>query len=385
VTVSLPELIGHEEIRGALASAYARHQLPGSILLHGPAGIGKQRIGLWLAQRILCETPGPVDPCGVCAACKAVLKLQHPDVHWFFPLPRPKASGSPEKLADALEEARAEELATRRQNPFRAITPAETIGIYVAHVQTLRRLATARPAMGRNKIFLIGDAEALVPQEASPEAANALLKVLEEPPADTTFILTAADPDALLPTLRSRLLPVRIQPLPVETVERSLVQHVHAEQKQARLAARLSQGSIGKALAFLPEDGEPGAFETLRQDARELLAAATSPNPTARLTAAHGTAPAGARGAFLDTLDFLAGWVRDLAAAAEGADDLILNVDSLKWLKELSVRHPGAGRGAAKAVQLIEYTRGLTTFNINPQLALANLLKDLNRALMNGN
>ncbi|HEY0808614.1 MAG TPA: hypothetical protein VGD49_00580, partial [Longimicrobiales bacterium] len=66
--MSLPELIGHEEIRGALASAYARNQLPGSILLHGPAGIGKQRIGLWLAQRILCETPGPVDPCGVCPA-----------------------------------------------------------------------------------------------------------------------------------------------------------------------------------------------------------------------------------------------------------------------------------------------------------------------------
>jgi DNA polymerase III subunit delta' len=383
--VSLPELIGHEEERDALGAAFARNQLPGSLLLHGPAGIGKQRLGLWLGQRILCDTPGPVEPCNVCAPCKAVLRLQHPDLHWFFPLPRPKAAGSPEKLADALEEARAEELALRRTSSFRASTPAETIGIYVAHVQTLRRFATARPAMGRRKIFLVGDAEALVPQEASPEAANALLKVLEEPPADTTFILTAADPDSLLPTLRSRLLPVRVRPLPLHIVERALVQHVQADAQQARLAARLSQGSIGKALAFLPENGEPGAFEALRQDARELLAAATSPAATARLTVAHSTAPAGARGAFLDTLDFLAIWVRDLAAAAEGADDLIVNVDASKWLKQLAVHHPRAGNRAAEAVHLIEHTRGLTTFNINPQLALAALLRDLNRVLMNGN
>ena len=382
--MSLPDLIGHEEERGALAAAFARKQLPGSLLLHGPAGIGKQRLGLWLAQRMLCETPGPVEPCGVCAPCKSVLKLQHPDVHWFFPMPRPKVSGGQDKMGDALEEARAEELELRRAQAFRPSTPSEAVGIYVAHVQTLRRMALARPAMASRKIFLIGDAENLVPQEASPEAANALLKVLEEPPADTTFILTAADPESLLPTIRSRLLPVRVLPLPTEVVERALVQHVQADAKRARIAARLSQGSIGKALAFLPDGDEPGALEALRLEARELLAAATSPNAAARLAAAHATAPSGARGSFLDTLDFLSLWIRDLAAVAEGADDLVVNADALKWLKELSVRHPGAARGAADAVHLIEHTRGLTTFNINPQLALASLLRELSHVLGNG-
>ena len=359
----------------------ARGQLPGSLLLHGPVGIGKQRLAHWLAQRMLCESPGPVEPCGVCAPCKSILKLQHPDVHWFFPMPRPKVSGGQDKMADALEEARAEELVQRRAEPFRAATPTETIGIYVAHVQTLRRLALARPAMAKRKIFVIGDAEFLVPQEASPEAANALLKVLEEPPADTTFILTAADADSLLPTIKSRVLPVRVRPLANEIVEKALVQHVGADPKHARLAARLSQGSIGRALAFLPADGQPGALEALRMDARGLLAASTSPNAASRLTAAHGIAPSGARGAFLDTLDFLTIWVRDLAAAAEGADDLIVNQDSLKWLKELASRSPRAAAGAASAVHKIEATRGLTTFNINPQLALADLLRELSDAL----
>ena len=382
--MSLPELIGHEAERGTLATAWARGQLPGSLLFHGPVGIGKQRLGLWLAQRMLCESPGPIEPCGVCAACKATLKLQHPDVHWFFPLQRPKVSGGHDRMGDALEEARAEELAARRAQPFRPAAPAETVGIFVAHVQTLRRFAINRPAMGNRKIFIIGDAENLVPQEASPEAANALLKVLEEPPADTTFILTAADPDSLLPTIKSRVLPVRIRPLPIELVERTLVQHAGADAKTAKLAARLSQGSIGRALAFLPANDEPGALEELRQEARELLAAATSPNPVARLTAAHAVPPAGARGAFLDTLDFLTVWIRDLAAAAEGAEDLVVNADALKWLKDLAARHPHAARGAAAAVHELEHIRGLTTFNINPQLALANLLQKISRAFANG-
>ena len=382
--MSLPELIGHEEIRGTLATALARGQLPGSLLFHGPAGIGKQRLSLWLAQRMMCETPGPVEPCGVCTPCKAVLKLQHPDVHWFFPMQRPKVSGGQDKMADALEEARAEELEYRRAHPLRASTPSETVGIFVAHVQTLRRLAINRPAMAKRKIFIIGDAENLVPQEASPEAANALLKVLEEPPADTTFILTAADPESLLPTIKSRVLPMRVLPLPVELVERVLAQHAQADAKQARLAARLSQGSIGRALAFLPAEGEPGQLEALRLEARALLAAATSSNAAPRLSAAHALPPSGARGAFMDTLDFLTLWVRDLAAAAEGADDLIVNADATKWLKELAARHPGAARGAAVAVHEIEATRGLTTFNINPQLALAALLRQLHRSLGNG-
>jgi DNA polymerase III subunit delta' len=388
--MSLPDLIGHEEIRGILASALARGQLPGSLLFHGPAGIGKQRLGLWLAQLMVCETAAAAprapaaEPCGVCTPCKAVLKLQHPDVHWFFPLQRPKVSGGQDKMGDALEEARAEELVHRRAHPFRATTPSETVGIFVAHVQTLRRLAMSRPAMAQRKIFIIGDAENLVPQEASPEAANALLKVLEEPPADTTFILTAADPESLLPTIKSRVLPIRVQQLPVDVVERALIEHAQADAKQARVAARLSQGSIGRALAFLPVDGEPGGLEALRQDARALLAAATSPNAVPRLTAAHGMAPSGARGAFLDTLDFLTLWVRDLAAAAEGADDLIVNADATKWLRELATRQPAAARGSAQAVHDIEATRSLTTFNINPQLALAALLTQLSRSLANG-
>ena len=363
-----------------MGNAIARNELPGSLLLHGPIGIGKQRLALWLAQRLLCETATGIEPCGSCRACHLSLRLEHPDLHWFFPLARPKSSG-PDRLAEALEEARAAELAVRREEPYRPTMPGELSGIYLAQVQTLRRMAMARPAMGKRTIFVIGEAEQLVPQEASTEAANALLKVLEEPAPDTVFILTSNDADELLPTIKSRLLPVRVQPLSPERVAAVLEQELEVGHERAEMVARIAEGSLGRAIAFLPDDDEPGPLEALRLQARDLLDAATAPQPTARLALALATSPAGARGVFTDTLDFLALWVRDLAAVADGASEMVVNADSGPHLEKLANRLKSAGPGAADALRSIDLARGMTRSNINPQLTLAWLLRDIGEAL----
>ncbi|HSL70153.1 MAG TPA: hypothetical protein VK864_07905 [Longimicrobiales bacterium] len=376
---ALPPLVGHDDVQRALGQAIEQGQLPGSLLFHGPAGIGKQRLALWLAQTLVCEQPRAAQPCGRCHSCHLALHLEHPDIHWFFPLPRPK--GSADRLADALEEARAAELANRRAEPFRPVLPGELAGIYLAQVQTLRRLAIARPAMGKRKAFIIGNAEGLVSQEASTEAANALLKVLEEPPSDTVFILTASDPDELLPTIRSRVLPIRVRPLSDEVVANVITEVTNADPQAARLAARLSEGSIGRALAFLPNDGEPGPLEDLRIHARSLLDAALAPKATDRLIAALSTAPAGARAHFVDTLDLLALWIRDLAAVTDNALDAVVNVDAIDHLRTLAARLPAASRGAADALRSIDLARGMTRFNMNPQLILTWLLRDVGTSL----
>lgn len=381
----LPALVGHDHARAALGAAFSRDDLPGSLLFHGPVGIGKQRLALWLAQRAVCEVAQGPEPCGTCRSCHLASRTEHPDIHWFFPMPRPKSTGGPDKLADALEDARAEELALRRSEPYRPVQPTELSGIYLAQVQTLRRLALRRPAMARRQVFIVGDAELLASQEASTEAANALLKVLEEPPPDTLFILTATNADELLPTIRSRLLPVRLRPLPEDQVVAVLENELRVTPAEARLAARLAQGSIGRALAFLPVNGEPGPLATLRNHARDLLEAAIAPSPVARLAAALATSPAGARGQFLDTLDFLAGWVRDLGAIACGAPELVTNVDNSDRIRLLAGRISGAGRGVPEALNRIDLARGLTRFNINPQLALASLLEEIGSALKEQN
>jgi DNA polymerase-3 subunit delta' len=235
--------------------------------------------------------------------------------------------------------------------------------------------------MATRKVFLIGDAESLVSQEASTEAANALLKVLEEPPPDTLFILTASDPDQLLPTIRSRLAPFRLRPLPEDLIRGLLQNQLQVGDPQAQLAARLSQGSIGRALAFLPIDGEPGPLAAVREHARDLLEAAINRAPTQRLAAALSTSPAGARAQFLDTLDFLAAWIRDLAVVAEGVPELVVNVDNIEKIRDFAGRLPGGSKGVPKALLEVDLTRGLTRYNINPQLALACLLEGVGTAL----
>jgi DNA polymerase III subunit delta' len=381
--VTLPAVEGHDDVRASLAAACAARQLPQSLLVHGPPGIGKQRVALWLGQLLLCAAPGPAGPCNDCAACRLSTRLEHPDLYWFFPLPRPKG-GSADRLGDALEEARAAELATRRLEPLRPTVPDGMSGIYLAHIHVLLRAAATRPAMGPRKVFIVGDAEALVPQEASPEAANALLKLLEEPAPDTVLILTAADPEVLLPTIRSRLLGVRLRPLANDVVARFLVEQAGAATTDAQRAARLAQGAIGRALAFLPRDGAPGALDEIRTAARDLLAAALQPRADQGLAAALAQSPAGARGTFADTLEFLTIWLRDLAAAAAGADDVIINADAVDWLRSQAQRHPAAAAGVPAAIREVESTIQLTQLNINPQLALAAMLRRIRRFLERG-
>ena len=370
---------GHTAERQALAAAVAEQRLPNSLLLHGPAGIGKQRVALWLAQLLVCERPTPDGPCDVCHPCRLALRLEHPDLHWFFPLVRPK--GSTDRLIEALEEARGAELELRRARPLRPTLPHGMVGIFLAQVQALLRIASTRPAMGSRKVFVVGDAELLVPQEASPEAANALLKLLEEPAADTTLILTASEPDLLLPTIRSRLLPVRLRPLPVTDAARFLEQHADVESASAHRAATLAAGSIGRALGFLPEQGAPGALDEIRLRGRELLAAALDRSAVPRLQAANRESPAAARGGFSDGLQALTLWLRDLAAVAGGAEDVVINTDALDWLRSAARQLPDAG-GVPRAIAAVDECLQLTQININPQLATASLLRRLRLELL---
>ena len=361
--------------------AAASGRISGSLLLHGPGGVGKQRLGLWLGQLLLCASPTRDGPCDECHACRMALRLEHPDLHWFFPIPRPRVTGGPERLIEAMEEARHAELAARRQNPHRAVAPGEPVGIYLGQVQALRRIAAARPAMGARKVIIVGDAESLVPQEASHEAANALLKVLEEPSPDTTIVLTAADPDALLPTIRSRLQPIRLRALPCDVVAHHLRDIAGADAADAERVARLSEGSIGRALAFLPLDGEAGPLEALRARARAVLEAALAHGDELRHAQALAQSPAGARGAFAQMLDALILWIRDLAATAAGAEDVVVNSDALPWLRAAAAALPSHGDAAARSMRAVEDTLRLTQLNVNPQLALSRLLRELRREL----
>src|SRR2546426_1266277 len=209
----LPPLYGHEGSRNRLAGAVASGRLPQALLFEGPRGVGKQRLALWLAQLVLCERhtgrTSEHEPCGECQPCRLVAKLSHPDVHWVVPVELSKKGADADKQIDLVAEALAEEMAERRERPLYE-PPSGLASHGIASVRLGLRRLVLTPAFGRRKVVVIGDAERLVPQTGAEAAANALLKALEEPPADTVFVLTSSEPDALLPTLQARVVRVRV-------------------------------------------------------------------------------------------------------------------------------------------------------------------------------
>lgn len=373
----LHAMVGHEDIRAALARSRRAGTLPSALLFHGPRGVGKQRLALWLGQLLFCDAPGDSGPCGECRGCRMVLRLEHPDLHWYFPVSRPRNT-SPDRLAEALEEARGARLAELREDPLQPSGGDDDPGaIYLAAAQALRRRAQSRPAMADQQYFIIADAELLVPQESSPEAANALLKLLEEPPEDTRFVLTSSEPGSLLDTIRSRTVPLLVPPLPTSEVEAFLRQHRPAEDDELRKAARLARGSIGRALGFLPQtDGAPGPQEAVRREAYRIVEAALVGAEGHGYVLALGYRPTRAR-ALLELLEAVEEWLRDLAAVAAGVPDRAVAGDAVTALQRLVEREGVVPQAVAGCLSAVDDAALQARGNVNPQLIVAGLVSRL--------
>jgi DNA polymerase-3 subunit delta' len=272
-----------------------------------------------------------------------VSTLSHPDLHWFIPLEPNKKGSDPDKQVEQAEAALADELALRRERPLYE-PPSGMAAHSIAAVRLLLRRLILTPAIGRRKVFIIGDAERLIPQRANPEAANALLKALEEPPGDTVFVLTAAEPDALLPTILSRVVRVRLHRVP-DSVVTSFVHNELQDLPNADRVVEEAEGSIGRVLAHTGPSGIG------KGDAAAAFLATLRGNAADRYAAALRQTPFQARGGFTDMLDGLLERLRREARAG------------------------GETRRIADAIALVMEAREHAQGNVNPQL-LAAVLAD---------
>lgn len=387
--MSLKPLVGRDRLTRTLGRAFARSALPQVLLLRGRRGVGKQRLALWVAQLLLCDSPAGEAPCGICLGCRRVLRLEHPDLLWYFPVQRPeKRSPSPEREEAILEETRLKILTGIREHPLRPVMyedpdqpsgKTRPMGIYFATVRNLKREARRRPGVAARRVFLVTEAQELAMQESAQEAANALLKLFEEPPADCWFLLTTSEPGRVLETIRSRATGVFVPPLPESEVFSFLTAHTSAPEKEVRRVTHLSEGSVGRALGFLSTEEKRGPLEKSRQDAFHLMKAALDPNPASRFTQALSQPATKAR-LLHPTLVALESWLRDLAALAATDDVVVLNGDARarSWLlKALSRRGPMSPPRIAECIQYVEEARHLASGNVNPQLIVFGLLADL--------
>jgi DNA polymerase-3 subunit delta' len=331
--------------------------------------VGKQQIALWLGRLLLCEDPendflvGESDrPKGAgqpgdrtrCHACKLTESIQHPDLQWVFPRPRLKGSSDPD-LADIREDM-AEGIAERLANGGLYEPPGGDEGIFIATIRSIVQTAVLKPAMARRKVFIIGDAERMVSQEGSDQAANAFLKLLEEPPADTTVILTSSEPGALLPTVRSRVIAVRALPL----TDAEMKAFVEDKRIAPLLDLPTNPVELVKSASGAPGRlAERDAWTAAIDQATRFLDAASAPDRGRRARVALSQGVSGARGKFSDTLDALTSLLHDRAQTAAERGEI------------------KQARGAARAIAVVERTKELATGNVNPQLLTAALIRDL--------
>ncbi len=312
-----------------LRTAIAAGRLPHSLILAGPSGAGKYTLALMLAMAVECERQ-PRDLwsngqslasfCGVCRNCTRIASAANLDEEV-------------DKAVAAREELReADKKDTRvliQPHPDVLIVPPDPpqLLIKLGQVRTVIQSSHYLPAEAPKKIFILTAASFM------KEAANSLLKVLEEPPATVHLILLAENPGELLPTIRSRCAMVRLGALPVEEIEMLLAdRRPDVPPAQRTLIARLAQGAAGKALGF-----DLAAYTAARADALLMIRnAAQEPDHTALFKMTE-TYRAGAEGqqktsALLRTLALL---LEDLLLLGAGTPELVRNTDLRAELERL--------------------------------------------------
>jgi len=282
-----------------------------------------------------------------------VLSLQHPDVHWFVPVELSKRGGSgggdADKQVELVAEALAEEMTARREQPLYG-PPAGLASHPIATVRLLLRRLALTPAMGTRKVFIVGEAERLIPQVGTEVAANALLKALEEPPTDSVIIITAAEANALLPTILSRVVLVRMARI-VDSAVTAFAQQTVGISDKAELAQRVTaaDGCIGKLFATVtPRSGQSGGGAGGGGGAEQAARFLDAP-----LLFALGQVPFQARGGFTEMLDALADRLRSEAKRGGDTGKLV------------------------EAIALVMDARDSAQGNVNPQLLAAVLAEDL--------
>ena len=318
-----------------------------------------------MAQLILCEHPD-LEPCGHCRACRLVAGLAHADLHWFVPILRPKAA-DPGKQVEEAAEALAAVMEERRAKPL-YLQPDGMAGHPIAVVRLLQQRASLTSVEGGRRIFIIGEAERLVPQESSQEAANALLKLLEEPPSGALFVLTAVDARRLLPTMRSRAVPVRLNRLSDGEVAEFLRQELDPALSAGEVEARVARaaGSIGQALSAGEESDK--AYRAADQLLEAIM---QGPGPT--LERALKQTPWSARGEFTAMLDALADTLGEAARESLGQPTRRPVPSALPRRSDPAP--------LLRAMEHVAEAREAAWGNVNPQILLAVLGQDLAEAL----
>lgn len=246
------QIIGQQEVKRKLLRSVAEQRVPHALLLRGPEGVGKLALALAYAQYINCENKSAADSCGTCPSCVKYNKMAHPDLHMVFPI----IKGNKQSVVcdDFVSEFRTAVL----RNPYLSdqewyaciADDAKQGMIYANESQEIIRKLSLKTYESEYKVMLIW-----LPEKMNITCANKLLKILEEPPAKTLFLLVSNQPDEMITTILSRTQPVHVPRLTTEDLVQTLLHLPDSgiSQHDALQIARMANGNYGAALAIVSE------------------------------------------------------------------------------------------------------------------------------------
>ncbi len=326
------DLVDQDHAVLLLRTAIRTGRVSHAYLFVGPPGVGRRDAAVAFAQLLNCERPEG-DACGQCRACALIASGQHPDV----------------RVVDV--------------EAGRLLDPEDTTktGIGIKQVLALRREVVYPPYQGQWKVYIFVDADAM-----TTEAANSLLKVLEEPPARVAIILIAESTVPLLPTVVSRCQLVRFSLVPTPAIERALMERYNVAKGRARFVAALAGGQLGRAVRWVTSE----EAQQHREQMLDLLDRLEQADPLDRLDAAEGLAKE--KDELPDLLEIALFWYRDIMVWQQtGNEEQLINLDRRDRIAALAATLPAAVLNAR--IQAVEEAKDALRRNVHPRLLLETL------------
>ena len=327
------QLLGNDRVKNLLRRMLESSRLPGAMLFSGEDGVGKKLFALEIARALNCRNPQGVEACGNCPACKRTLKINYP-------------------TGDDADDWKG---MIWTDHPDVGLVVAPKRVLLVEQMRAIEAAANYRPFEGKARVFIVEDADKL-----NESSANALLKILEEPPPTSHIVLLTSRPAWLLPTIRSRCQIIRFSPMAAGEIEKYLVQNKLASVAEARVRARVARGSLSRALNENLDD-----FTEQRQAMLEVLEALTQGQDRLQLLrSAEQLNEAQYKDEYETRLDVLETLIRDVWLLSLGADaEKIVNDDVLPQLEKTAIGLDSTR--PAIWIGLIEEMREQLVVNIN--------------------
>jgi DNA polymerase III subunit delta' len=251
------DVIGQDTIKQQMLRSVAENRVSHALLFAGPEGCGKLPMALALAQYLNCTNRQPHDACGECPSCHKMAKLVHPDLHFVFPVVKTSSNSSP--VSDSYIKEWREKVAQQSYfnlNQWFDFLGSEKQGmIYTNESAEIIRKLNLKTFEGQYKIMVIWH-----PELMHDSAANKLLKMIEEPPAQTRFILVSDVPGEILGTILSRTQQIRFPRLSDATISEELVKREQMQPASAQAVAKLANGNFIRSLEIAGESEEQAFF-----------------------------------------------------------------------------------------------------------------------------